>query len=161
VFPPHPSRLPVALAAAAATALLGAAPALASEGPAVTPAPLPGLAPAGIPALVPAMAARPVLSHTRLEPRRVRRGKRAVLRLSVSAPGKLTIVISRMTRPGRGRVTKLSVPVSGLSASVRLPKRAHGKLLAVGRYRVSVQAADAQGRLSRTVRRSLRVIRAG
>ena len=38
-----------------------------------------------------------------------------------------------------------------------LPRKAHGKSLALGRYRVTIVMTDAQGGRSRTVRRSFTV----
>jgi hypothetical protein len=156
---PHPpsSRLPLVVA-------VGAAPALASEGP-VGPAPLPtGTAPVVIPPLPTHTApgqlgSRPRLSHVRVVPRRLRHGRRAKLRLTLSGPGQLSVTIRRMSRPGRGRFATGRRTVVGGKVSLRLPRRAHGKRLAAGRYRISIRVTDAQGLRSRTVRRTLVVLR--
>jgi hypothetical protein len=144
--------------------LLGAAPALSSEGP-TGPPPLPtGVTPVVIPPLpiqaIPGhVHRRPKVRSARLVPRRVRARRRATLRLSLSAPGRVRVVMRRMSKPHRGRFTSLSATASGQSLAIRLPRRAHGRTLAPGRYRVSIVVADAQGSKSRTVRRTLVVLR--
>jgi hypothetical protein len=100
-----------------------------------------------------------VIRRARLTPRRVHTGRRATLRVSLSAPGRLRITITRMSRPGRGRVAKVASKASGTAFALRLPRRAHGRRLAAGRYRVSIVAVDAQGSRSRTLRRTLVVLR--
>jgi hypothetical protein len=159
---PHPvSHLSIALVAGTLAALAGAAPALSSEGPPAAP-PLPtGATPVVIPPL-PAPAAhrhrRPAIRHARLVPRRVRHGRRATLRLTLSAPGRVRVTLRRMSRPHRGRVAAKTVTAFDRRLSIRLPRRAHGRTLAPGRYRISVVTTDAVGSRSRTVRRTLVVL---
>ena len=160
---PHPPhfRVPAALGAAVVAALLGAAPALSSEGPPAGVPPLPtGATPIVIPPLpiqgTPGhLKKRPSIRRARLVPRRVRAGRRSTLRLALSAPGTVRVVMRRMSRPHIGRVAMLHKTASGTSLAIRLPKRAHGRKLAPGRYRISVLMADGQGGRSRTVRRML------
>jgi hypothetical protein len=153
--------VPAALGAAVVAALVGAAPALSSEGPPTGVPPLPtGATPVVIPPLpiqgTPGhLTARPSIRRARLVPRRVRTGKRSTLRLSLSAPGTVRVVMRRMSKPHRGRVATLHKTASGTKLTIRLPKRAHGRKLARGRYRISIMMADAQGGRSRTVRRML------
>ena len=153
---PPPTRLPL-LAAVTAAAALASAPALASE-PLPTPPPppgptvfvLPGFAQLPAPA---ALRARPSLRSVRVVPRKIRSGKRARLRLRLSEPARLRIVIRR----GAHRVRTVTVQAPAGKVSVRLPGRVHGHTLRAGRYRISVVAVDATGRRSATVRRTLRV----
>ena len=159
---PLPTRRSIAVATAAASALL-AAPALATEGPAAPPpaAPLPSgvtpitfapVTPAGAPA---ARRAR-VIRRAQLVPRRVRAGRRALLRVWLVAPSRLRIVIAR---PGGRRVRVVNVPARGRRVALRLPARAHGRLLRAGSYRVSVVAVDGQGGRSQPVGLTLAVRR--
>src|SRR5690349_6988722 len=159
-----PSRLPRLLAATAAVAALNAAPALATAGPPAPPPgpPLPmGLTPPGFapftsPPPVRAQRAR-LIQRARLVHRRVRRGKHAVLRVRLTAPSRLRIVLTRRVR-GRGiRTAALTVPARGRTVSVRLPARAHGKALRKGRYRIRVVAFDASGARSVPVRLGMKV----
>jgi hypothetical protein len=85
----------------------------------------------------------------------VRAGKRSKLRLLLSSPGTVRVVIRRMSKPHRGRVATLKKTASGTSLSIRLPKRAHGRRLAHGRYRISIVMTDGQGGRSRILRRTL------
>lgn len=159
-------RLPAALVASAAAAMISAAPALASEGPA-GPAP-PGSAP--LPAALspvnfapmPAAPGRSVGKRSRLAirraklvSRRIRRGRHARLRLSLSAPGRVRITLERNVRGHRVRSAALTVATSGTRLTVRLPARSHGRALPAGRYRITITAIDAEGSRSRPVRRSL------
>jgi hypothetical protein len=152
-----PHRLTLALVAGTAASALAAAPALATEGPAAPPPAntLPsGVAPvtfAPIPTPSLHRAAR-VISRARVVPRRVRRGRHARLKLSLTTPSRLRIVISR--RAGRGRVhtATMTVPARGRTLSLRLPARSHGHRLRAARYRVNVVAIDAQGAKSQPVR---------
>jgi hypothetical protein len=151
------------LAAGVAAALLGAAPAPASEGP-VAPPPLPtGTTPVVIPPLpthvTGQLRSRPRILRARLVPRRLPHGRRATLRLTVSSAGRLRVVMRRMSRPGRGRFATVHRTVVGGKLAIRLPRRHHGKRLAAGRHRISIRATDAQGLRSRTVRRTLVVLR--
>jgi hypothetical protein len=154
------------LAAGAAAALASAAPALASEDPGnVAPPPSWALPPAAgglpvpLPHVVTPRSGRPVIRRARLVPHRIRSGRRATLRLSLSTPGRLVIAITRVSRPHRGAVAMQRVAVAGGKVALRLPKRFRGHKFAAGRYRVTVVAVDASGARSRPVRRSL-VVRA-
>lgn len=160
-----PTRLTLALAAGAATSALAAGPALATEGPAAPP-PAPSL-PTGIapPSWLPAPgAALPtasrVIQRVRVSPRRIKRGQRARLRISLASPSRLQIVLSRTKGSKRVRTASITLPARGSAVSLRLPKRAHGHLLRADGYRVSVRAIDATGTKSAPVRTSLRVRRA-
>ena len=68
-----------------------------------------------------------------------------------------------MSDPGsyRGRslvgVRTITASVPAGKVSIRLPRRAHGRALVAGRYRVSIVAVDATGNRSATVRRTLRI----
>jgi hypothetical protein len=101
---------------------------------------------------------RPVIRGARIVPRHVRRGKRPVLRLSLSDGGRVRITITRRSRPHRGRVTAKQMTARAGKVAIRLPRGVHGRALAKGRYRVSVVVVGATGR-SRTVHRSF-VVRA-
>jgi hypothetical protein len=85
----------------------------------------------------------------------MRAGRRVRLRVSLSAPGRLKVVVTRMSRPRRGRVGTLRVPAKGRRLGVRMPG---SRRLAPGRYRVSIVAIDAQGGRSTTVKRRLVVL---
>ncbi len=155
---PHPCRLPALLVMSAAAVALTAAPALATEGPA-TPAPpvpaalvLPNFAP--MPAPV-STGSRPTIRRARLASRRIRRGQRARLRLSLSEPGRVRIVIHRSARGRRIAIRAVTVRAKTTTLSVRLPRG-----LRPGRYRITVVAIDAEGDRSRPVRRTLVVRRA-
>jgi len=155
-------RLPVLLVASAAAATISAAPAVASEGPAgpAPPgsAPLPGaLSPvnfAPMPA-TPGKRARPAIRRAKLVSRRIRRGRHARLRLSLSAPGRVRITLERRVRGRRVRSASLTVAAGGTKLTVRLPARSRGRALSAGRYRITITAIDAQGSRSRPVRRLL------
>jgi hypothetical protein len=161
-----PNRLTLALAAGAAASALAAAPALATEGPAAPP-PAPTL-PSGIappswalpsPALQRTSTSR-VVRRLRVAPRRVRRGRRARLTISLRTPSRLRIVLSRTKGRKRVRTASITLPARGTKVSVRLPKRAHGHLLRADRYRISVVALDATGAKSAPVRTPMIVRRA-
>jgi hypothetical protein len=159
--------LPAVLVAGVTAALLGAAPAVASEGPAGPP-PLPtGATPVVIPPLPlppgaapPQLRLGPVIRRARVVPKRVRRGHRARLRISLSAPARLRVVIRRLSRPHRGRVATLRVPAGGRRLTLRVAGRSHARRLRPGRYRVSIVAVDALGHRSLTVKRRFVVLRA-
>ena len=151
---PHPRRLPALLVTSAAAVALTAAPALATEGPAA-PAPpvpvalvLPNFAPMPAPVTT---GSRPAIRSARLASRRIRRGQRARLRLSLSEPGRVRIVIHRR---GKGATHAVTVRAKTTTLSVRLPRG-----LRPGRYRITVVAIDAEGDRSRPVRRTLVVRR--
>jgi len=158
-----PHRLPALLAATAAASAVAAAPALATEGPtAPPPVTLPsGVAPITFSPLPSGPAARSraprMIRRARLVPRRVRQGRRPLLRLSLAAPGRVRIVMSR--RASGHRVRVVSVPARGRTVVLRLPARTGGHALRPGRYRVRVVAFDAQGVRSRPVRLTL-IVRA-
>ena len=155
---PHPCRLPALLVTSAAAVALTAAPAVATEGPAA-----PGAIPVPVALMVPNFAplpaptssgSGPVIRSARLASRRIRRGQRARLRLSLSEPGRVRIVIQRRVK-GRHTATRaFTIPARKTTVSVRLPRR-----LPPGRYRITVVAIDATGDRSRPVRRTLVVRR--
>lgn len=159
-------RLPAVLVAGAAASALSAAPALATEGPAAPPPPpsLPtGIAPATITPF-PSMAAPPVttraprvLRNARLVHRRVKRGRRGLLRVSLNTPSRLRIVMRRVANGRRIRV--INVPARGKLVRLRLPARHRGHALRRGRYRISVAAIDANGVSSAPLKRTLTVRR--
>src|SRR3954447_15826785 len=159
--PPLAPRLSIALVAGTLAAVGGAAPALASEGPPTQPSLPTGTSPVVIPPL-PAPAVhrhhRPVIRRARLVPHRLRHGRRATLRVTLSAPGRVHITIKRISRPHRGRFATKTVTASARRLSIRLPRRAHGRKLAAGRYQISVWTADATGSRSRTLHRTLVVL---
>ena len=153
------------VAAGAAAALAVTAPAGASEGP-VAPAPpqwglvaptfSPGAsAPAGLTPSKAGVHRRPSIKSAKVVPHRIRKGRRATLKLSLPQAGKVKYTITRMSAPHRGRKFTGTVTVQSGKVSIRLPRGVKGRALASGRYRVSVVAADAQGSRSRTVSRSL------
>jgi len=154
-----PHRLTVALVAGVAASALAAAPALATEGPAAPPpgVPLPsGLAPVSFPS-VPSTAptaSRDIVTNARLVPRRVARGKRAKLKLSLTTPSTLQVVVKRV---GGRKIRTLSLPARGSTVSRRLPARTRGHDLRPGRYRVKIFVIDAQGGRLTPVRRTLTV----
>ena len=115
---------------------------------------MPNLAPLSHPST---RAKRPSIRRVRVVPRRIRRGKRARLRLTLSAPARLKIVVQRRVRGHRIRVRTLNLDAPAGRVSIRLPGRVHGHALKRGRYRVSVVVIDAAGNRSATVRRPLRV----
>jgi hypothetical protein len=101
-------------------------------------------------------AKRPSIRRVRVVPRRIRRGKRARLRLTLSAPARLKIVVQRRVRGHRIRVRTLNVDGRAGRVAIRLPGRVHGHALKHGRYRVG--RGDRRGRQSLgTVRRPPRV----
>jgi len=156
------SRVPVAVAAAAAAATLAtAAPALASEpGGAGAPGPpalqLPNFAP--LPSS--GAKARPSIRRARVVPRRLRHGKRARLRLTLSTPARVRILIERRVRGHLVRKRRITVVARKTRISIRLPRGRHGHAFAKGRYRITVVAIDGAGTRSRPIHRKLRVIKA-
>jgi len=159
-------HLPALLVTSAAASALAAAPALATEGPtAPPPAPtLPtGVAPvtfAPIPSgIAPSPRARSphVIRRARLVHRRVKQGRRALLRISLTTPSRLRIVLSR-SASGR-RIRTISLPARGRTVALRLPARTAGHDLRPGRYRIRVVAIDASGTRSRPVRLTMIVRR--
>jgi hypothetical protein len=162
---PRPFRLPVVLAAGLAVALAAAAPAGATEGQPGSPPPSWAVTPpvfqlpTAFQLPTHAVRTRALIRGARIVPRRVRLGRRAVLRMTLSRPARVRIAISRRSRPHRGRVTVRRVLVPAGRVAIRLPRRIRGRALATGRYRVSMVAVDAEGIRSRTLRRSF-VVRA-
>jgi hypothetical protein len=156
---PLAHRLPALLIASAATSALAAAPALATEGPGAPGTTLPvGVAPitfAPLPSTTAPLPnrARPGIRRARLVPRRVRSGRRPLLKVSLTTPGRLQIVVSR--RANGHRVALLKVRTHGSARTLRLPARSRGHALRPGRYSVNVVAFDAQGQRSRAVRLTL------
>jgi hypothetical protein len=120
----------------------------------MAPAPSAGLpAPsAGLPA-----RSRRVIRNARLVHKRIKRGRRAILRVSLTTPSRVRIVLTR-SKTGR-RVRVLNVAPRGRVFAVRLPARAHGHKLNLGRYRVSVVAIDGNGVSSAPFKRTLTVRR--
>jgi hypothetical protein len=98
-----------------------------------------------------------VVRRARLVPRRIRRGQRSHLRLSLSTTGRVRIVIQRKVHGRFVRTRAFTVAARTGKLSVRLPRRAGGKALAAGRYRITVVAIDSDGSRSRPVRRVLLV----
>jgi hypothetical protein len=157
-------RLPALIVASAAATALATAPALASEGTtAPPPSPLlpSGLAPVMLPPLLPGIAApvhsrrARVITRARLIPRHVRRGHRPRLRLRLTAPSRLRIVVSRRAGNGRKHVLTIKRRARSRKFSMRLPVRSHGRLLRRNRYRVRIVAIDASGARSLPVSRKL------
>jgi hypothetical protein len=152
------------VAATTAAAALAATPALATEpggaaGAAAGPPPPAALL---LPNIVPLPSARrhtarPSLHRVRVVPRRMRRGRRARVRLTLSTPARLRIVLQRRAGRRLVRVRTITAAASAGRVSIRLPRRVHGHALVAGRYRVSVVAIDATGTRSATVRRTLRI----
>ena len=164
-FRPH-RLLGLLVAGAAAASALAAAPALATEGPgAPPPGPtLPsGVAPVTIAPFpsttAPSVRAKAprVIRRARLVHRRVKRGRRGLLRVSLNTPSRLRIVLTRSTTGHRIRA--INVPARGRTVALRLPARTRGHDLRAGRYRVSVVAIDADGARSRPIRLTMIVRR--
>jgi hypothetical protein len=161
-----PYQLPALLVATAAASALAAAPALATEGPAAPPpgptlssgvaAPVFAPVPASLAPAIGEQAPRLAL-HARLVHRRVHQGRRAQLRVSLTTPARLKVVITRRATGRRVRV--ISVPARGTSVALRLPARKAGRDLRPGRYRVRVVAFDAAGLRARPEKLSMIVHR--
>ena len=156
----RPPRTPILLAAGVAAALAAAAPAGASEGvPGPPPPPWTLTPPAFQPgpasgALPTAAHGRPSIRRARIKPTHVKRGRRARLHLTLSSGGRIKLTITRLSKPHRGRVAVKSATARTTRLTVVLPRRAHGKKLAKGRYRVTIRLTDALGARSRSVRRT-------
>jgi hypothetical protein len=155
------SRLPVVVAAAAAAATLaGSSPAFASD-PGVLGAPgpdalqLPNIAP--LPSF--GSKAHPSIRRARIVPRRLHRGKRARLKLTLSTPARVRILIERRVRGRLVRKRSITVVARKTKVSIRLPKGVHGHAFAPGRFRITVVAIDGAGMRSLPLRRNLRVIK--
>ena len=139
------------LALAGAGLLIGAAPAVATEGPAGPPLPN-TLAPVSIPNSVPSPTTRtlhPRVLKARLVPRRVRAGKRGQLRLSLADSKSVRVVIERRIGKKLRRVRTISASPVGASMTLKL------RSLPAGRYRVTVVSTGNDGARSRPVRRML------
>src|SRR4051794_37113047 len=91
-------------------------------------------------------AKRPSIRRVPVVPRRIRRGKRARLRLTLSAPARLKIVVQRRVHGHRIRVRTLNLDVRADRVSIRLPGRVHGHALKRGLPRV--RRGDRRGRRS-------------
>jgi len=156
----RPARPLVLLAAGVAGALAVAPAAGASEGvPGPPPPPWnltpPGFQPGPVSNLLPPGAhGRPAVKRARITPKHVRRGRRARLHLTLSGTGRIKLTITRLSRPHRGRVAVKRVPARRTRLTIGLPRRAHGKNLARGRYRVTIRLTDGLGARSRIVRRT-------
>lgn len=161
----RPPRSLLLAAGGVAAALAVAAPAGASEGQPAAPPPSwdltaptfgPGAsAPSTSTPSKSALKRRPTIRGARVVPHRIRKGKRATLRLSLPQAGKVRYTITRMSAPHRGRVMSKRISVSSGKVSIRLPRGVKGHALASGRYKVTVVVVDAQGSRSRSVGRSL------
>ena len=157
------SRLSIVAATAVATAMLaGATPALASD---------PGSNPGGfgpdaleLPDFAPlpsnGKGVRPRIRRARVVPRRLRHGKRAHLRLTLSTPGRVRILIERRVRGKLVRKRSITVAARKARVSIRLPRGVGKHAFATGRYRITVVAIDGAGTRSRPLHRKLRVVKA-
>lgn len=137
---------------------VAAAPAAATD-PGTPPGggqPLPNtLQPVTVQQPVPARPAAPRVTRAKVAPRRVRHGRRARVRVNVATTGQVRVVVERKRRGRLVRVWARTVPVpASRVVSVRLPGR-----LSAGTYRVSLVSISDAGALSRTVNRSLRVLK--
>jgi hypothetical protein len=153
-------RLPAVLVASVAASALAASPALATEGPtAPPPASFPNLAPPtfALPGAATPATSASIIRKARIVPRRVRRGRRATLRVSLTTPSRLRVVMARRSGGRYVRVRTIAVPARGRAVSLRLPARKNGHRLRAGRYRVSVTSVDALGKRSQPVRVTLTV----
>jgi hypothetical protein len=157
-------RLPVVLAATAAASALAATPALATEGPAAPPpaATLPsGVGPvtfAPVPTAPSLRSTSPsLIRRARLVHRRVRQGRRGQLRVSLAAPSRLQITLSRTAT--RHKIRTIDVPARGSTVALKLPARTKGHDLRPGGYHVRVVALDASGAQSPPVRLTMTVRR--
>jgi len=139
------------LALAGAGLLMGAAPALATEGPAGSPLPN-TLSPVTIPNTLPAPLSRslhPRVVKVTLSPKRLRHGKQARLRLSLADSKSVKVVIER--RVGKKYRHARTITASPVSTSLSLKLRS----LPAGRYRVTVVSTGDNGAKSAPVRRML------
>jgi hypothetical protein len=158
----RPLRLSALLVVSAAASALAATPALATEGPAAPP-PAPSLPTGLVPPTIAPFAPAPstltpaprVIRNARLVKKRVKQGRRALLRVSLTTPSRLRITMNR----GGHRVRLIAVPAGGQVVALRLPARAGGHKLRTGRYRISVVAVDANGVASAPFGRTMTVRR--
>lgn len=159
-------RVPSRYAAGAlAIAGLALAPlsAHATEGPPAAPPPPVSITPASPPALSPtgvspaSTQVRSRVLRAKLAHRRVHRGRASRLHLSVSAPGRVQVVLERHAGKRVVRVTTLTVSARAGALTVTIPARVHGEPLAAGRYRVTAIAISQAGDRSTPVRRALTV----
>lgn len=155
--PQHFRRIAGAAAGAAAAVAIAGAPALASEDAPAPAAPLPSpLAPVTIaPPAPPAPQARLRLAvrSARLAPRRLRHGRSGRLRLTMSVPARVQVVLQRRSHGRLVRVAVLRAPARGTTVLLRLSKH-----LRRGRYRVTIVASADGAVSSRAVHRSLTVV---
>ena len=148
------SRSSRVLALAGAGLLMGAAPALATEGPAGPPLPN-TLAPVSIPNTLPApapavkRALHPRVLKATLSPKRLHHGKRGQLKLSLADSKSVRVIIER--RVGKKYRHARTITASPVSDSVSLKLRS----LPAGRYRVTVVSTGDNGARSRPIRRML------
>jgi hypothetical protein len=147
-------------AGALAVAGLALAPlsAQATEGPPAAPPPS-SLAP--FPTASPLLASPQMRSRVlraKFAQRQVHRGRASRLRLSVSAPGRVQVVLDRHAGKHVVRVTTLTFPARARALTVTIPARLHGKPLAAGSYRVTVVAISQAGERSTPVHRALTVV---
>jgi hypothetical protein len=146
------------VAVVTATGLVAAAPALASEGPRGSGAPLPNtLEPVGVPRVgqpSPAHRVKPRVLAARLTPRRVVTGRHSRLRVALAGPGRVRVIVERVVHGHRQRVMTRTLAAPLAARIVRLPAR-----LRPGRYRVTSIAIDEHGARSRGARRMLVVVR--
>jgi hypothetical protein len=98
-----------------------------------------------------------VISHVRLSRKRfrvvrgqARRGRGAILSFSSSRPGHLSLEIARIRRKGKPKPTSRLVAKikSGRSSVVLSGEIGRGRLLAPGRYQLTLRVRDAKGRTS-------------
>jgi len=92
--------------------------------------------------------------RVRLIPRRVVRGHRVRLVVSLAHTARVRVVLERTRGRRHSLVRTFNLPERGTTVSLRLSSR-----LRTGRYRVRVVAIDAQGNRGVEVRRSLTVTR--
>jgi hypothetical protein len=158
--PQHFRRIAGVAAGAAAAVAIAGAPALASEDAPAPAAPLPSpLAPVTIappaPPAPPAPQARLRLAvrSARLAPRRLRHGRSGRLRLTMSVPARVQVVLQRRSHGRLVRVAVLRAPARGTTVLLRLSKH-----LRRGRYRVTIVASADGAVSSRAVHRSLTVV---
>jgi hypothetical protein len=94
----------------------------------------------------------PRLSRVRLSRTRLHAGRRAVLRLRLSEPARLTVSVNRVRRRRRGTLHRtLGAGTAKIPFSVRR--------LAVGRHRLTLVARDAAGNASRPVTVRFTIVR--
>jgi hypothetical protein len=155
--PQHFRRIAGAAAGAAAAVAIAGAPALASEDGPAPAVPLPSpLAPVTIAPQAPQTPqarVRLAVRSARVAPRRLRHGRSGRLRLTLSAPARVQIVLQRRSHGRLVRVAVLRAPARGTTVLVRLSKH-----LRRGRYRATIVASADGAVSSRAVHRLLTVV---